>query len=215
MAYDKKEVVKGVTAKGIMVWPKIFEPDYKFKTEGEYQVKLRLKGKDADDLTDKIDAVVEKEYQAQVKNATTPKAKAAIKYADTPYKRELNDDNEPTGFTLYNFKMKASYINKDGQTIKRSPAVFDSVGTPLAPLALMTGTEGKIAYAITPYAVPSLGVGASLRLEAVQVIKAVTGTASDAKGFGFKEEDGGFVQEESGDTTQEVTGDKPFDDADF
>jgi hypothetical protein len=212
MAYEKKDIVKGVTARGVMVWPKLFEPDFKFKTEGEYYTKLRLNGEDAENLIYLIDTVVKKEYSEQVNKAATPKAKAAIKYADPAYKEEMNDDNEPTGFTVFNFKMKASYLNKDGKTVKRSPAVFDSVGNPLAPCSLMTGTEGKVAYAISPYYTPSLGVGASLRLEAVQIIKAVTGTASDAKGFGFKEEDGGFTVQDVEDDSGEGL---PFDDADF
>jgi hypothetical protein len=208
MAFVKNDnSVKGVTPKGIFGWSNLFEPSYKFKDCGVYDVTLRLNGKDAEELQGVIDGIIEKEYKKAEAECKTPKQKAALKYADTPYKEETDDQMEPTGYTTFKFKCNASYVNKSGLQVKKQLAVFDSVGTPMQPVSVFGGTVGKIAYEITGFNTSALGVGASLRLEAVQIIKLVQGQASDAKGFGFTEEDGGFAQDAVGTSTEPV----PFD----
>ena len=54
------------------------------------------------------------------------------------------------------------------------------------------GSRIKIAFEPFGYDVASIGIGASLRLKAVQIVDLVN---SDTGGFGFGEEEGNFVVE--------------------
>ena len=77
--------------------------------------------------------------------------------------------------------------------MKMQPKVFDCKGKPLVEqLIVGNGSRIKIAFEPYGYDVPSIGVGASLRLKAVQIVDLVN---AEVGGFGFGEEDGNFVVE--------------------
>lgn len=52
-----------------------------------------------------------------------------------------------------------------------------------------------MAYTLEAFST-ALGIGCSCRLEAVQIIKLVSGGQKDAAGYGFGAEDSGFVGQE-------------------
>jgi len=62
----------------------------------------------------------------------------------------------------------------------------------------------KVAFELRPFYVASFGAGCSQVLEAVQVLKLVSGNARSADDFGFTSEDGGFTAQDTQDST-------PFD----
>ena len=118
---------------------------------------------------------------------------------DLPCKEELDDDANPTGYYLLNAKMKASGVSKKtGKTWKRTPALFDSAGRPITntgSLQIWSGSEVRVAYTLEAFST-ALGIGCSCRLEAVQIIRLVSGGQKDATGYGFGTEDAGFVGKE-------------------
>lgn len=200
MSEDRK-VIKGNTPKGVASWPRLHEPDTKFKDEGEYSIKLRLSGSAAAELVAVLEAAADESYEAAKKQIAeakakekNPKRRAEIKErADVPYK-ELYENDEPTGEYEFNFKMKASGVSKKtGKPWTRKPAVFNAKGKPMSDeekAKVGGGSVVKVAYEITPFYTAALGAGVSLRLEAVQVLELKSFQARDASAFGFGEEEG-------------------------
>src|SRR5687768_2047504 len=104
-----------------------------------------------------------------------------------------------TGDIEFNIKMKARYTKKDGLVVKFSPMMFDA-STPPTPFPQSTQiwlrSIIKVAGEFNPFAT-AIGVGMSLRLSAVQVIKLVSGGGSSASDYGFGGEEGGYEAEEN------------------
>lgn len=203
---------KGVTPAGEAVWPKLVVPETKFNPDGDYMLKLRLPdGPEADALIERIDSVRKTAFDNAVEEAVGPVAKKKVKMAEPSYTRELdNDTGEETGNWLFTFKMKASGVSrKTGKPWKRYPVIFDSQGTPINDQFkdnndIYSGSVVKVAFELRPFYVASFGAGCSQVLEAVQVLKLVSGNARSADDFGFTSEDGGFTAQDTQDST-------PFD----
>lgn len=184
--------------KGAFKFPKLTEPDTKFKDEGEYSVKLVVGAEDAGvpELIAKCDrAAAEslKEAKANAKNPAEAK-KWETKYL--PYAHvEDEETGEPTGEVEFKFTMKASGVSKKtGKPWTRKPALFDAKGQPIKGTpAIGGGTIGKISYQIIPYA-PTTTVGASVKLalEAAQIIELREFGTKSASAYGFGEEEGGY-----------------------
>jgi hypothetical protein len=222
MAEKRKALTKFITPKGVAVYPRLNTPDTKYKPEGEYSAKIRLSEEDAAPLIEKINALIEatyKEEQERLIEAGKKGAAKTLKYADLPYKAVLDDEGDQTGEYEFNVKMKAQYTKKDGSVVKMEPKLFDAA-TPPNPLPKSTQIWGgsliKVAGEFNPFAT-AIGVGMSLRLSAVQVIKLVSGSGGgDGASYGFGGEEGGHVAEGSefsgeGDTKD----DAPEGDEDF
>jgi hypothetical protein len=212
MANDKRpSFTKGMTPRGIFVFPKLSAPDTKFKADGEFGVKLRLGADESEKLIAKIEgelkaywpkakAELEEKVAAAPageKRAKAKKALADMKEADKSYKPVYNDEEEETGEYEFNFKMPAVYTKDKGKATERKvsmrPDVFDAKGKKLEKVPeIWGGTEGIVSYELRPFNT-AVGVGISLRLKAVQVIKLVAGGgARDAASYGFGAHEDGF-----------------------
>jgi hypothetical protein len=222
MAEKRKSLTKFITPKGVAVYPRLNTPDTKFKTEGEYSAKIRLSEEDAAPLIAKIEEAIAETYKAEQDRLIAAGKKAAaktLKYADKPYKNVLDGEGEETGEVEFNIKMKAQYTKKDGTVVKLEPKLFDAA-TPPNPLPKSTQIWGgsliKVAGEFNPFAT-AIGVGMSLRLSAVQVIKLVSGgSGGDASSYGFGGEEDGFVAEGSEfSSTEDSTTEEPEGDEDF
>jgi len=217
MATGELKAVKVTTPKGIASWPRLAEPDTKFKAEGEYSVKLRLRGADAAALVAKIDAYHDEASEhfaddlkeAKLKEKNPKKREAIPERADPPYK-ELYENDQPTGEWEFNFKMKASGVSKKtGKPWTRKPAVFDSRTRPLLGEALAKvggGSVIKVSGELRPFYTAALGVGVSLALEAVQVLEVKSFGDRSAGAFGFGDEGGEDEGSEHGFTDEGSTG---------
>ena len=201
---NRKESVKGVTPSGEALFAKLIVPDTKFDPDGIYSLKFKLPdGPDADALINKINTVTDAAFQEAVDKAPNPAAAKKIKRADPSYSRELdNQTGEETGNWLFNFKMKASGVSKrTGRPWERKPAIFDAHGKPITSFKdnadIWNGSVIRVAYELRPFYSPSFGAGCSQVLEAVQVLKLVSGTAKSADAFGFDVEEGFTVDETS------------------
>lgn len=209
---ERKKSVQFVTPKGRFSFPKLHEPDTKFKKEGEYSVKLILGAEDAQALIAKLqplhDEAVE---QGKEKYAALPvKTRKQTEFKVTPFYSPVYDKEteEETGEYEFNFKMTASGEIKSGpkagQKWTRKPQLFDAKGKPLPKsVQIWSGTIGKVAFEVGEgYYTTAAGAGISLRLNAVQVIELVSGGKKDAKGYGFTQEDGYEADEEFEDETE-------------
>lgn len=217
---------KFTSPKGRFSFPKLLEPDTKFKEEGEYSVNV-IYGRDEPGIAefmarcDKAAAESLAEAKAKAKNAAEAR-KWETKYL--PYSDvEDAETGEPTGEVKFKFTMKASGVSKKtGKPWTRKPALFDAKGKPITGTPQIGGgTIGKVSYEIIPYA-PTTQVGASVKLalEAVQIIELREFGSRSADSYGFGEEEGYSHEEDKADTggfddetegsTPDLTGDEDF-----
>lgn len=201
---------KFVSPQGVFSFPKLTEPDTKYKDEGEYSVNLILdknspEAKKLIAQCDKAAAESLANAKAKAKNAAEAKRWETkyLPYSDV----EDIETGEPTGEIKVKFTMRASGVSKQtGKSWTRKPALFDAKGKPITgDVKIGGGTIGKISYEIIPYS-PTTQVGASVKLalEAVQIIELREWGERSADSYGFGQEEG-YAHEEDN---------SPFDDAD-
>ena len=185
--------VKGVSPRGVFVFPHLNTPDTKFKDEGEYHVKLRLSADDpaTQALMQLCDREAAKALEEAQAGESSPAKRKRWETKYLPYEMEEDEDGEETGNVLFKFKSRASgVVKKTGKAWSRKIKLFDAKLNPINE-EIWGGTEGKVSFEVMPYA-PTTQVGASVSLSivGVQVLKLVTGGGADPEGMGFDEEDG-------------------------
>ena len=171
---NKNKLTTYTTPAGIAFYPYLFTPDTKFDANGVYNVKLKLTDKEAKPIIDLISKEITSEL---AKNKSTKKSEFL------PYKKT-------DGGIEFHFKLKAKGKTKAGVEYEKKVKVFDAKGKVIAnPLVVYSGSTMKVAYQIRPYFTNILGGGASLVLQAVQILNLVEkNQAKDT--FGFNQEDG-------------------------
>lgn len=187
---------------GEAIYPKLTEPDTKFKTEGEYSTKLRISGEEAKALKDKLDQ--------HLLDAVALLSKEAGKKLKTGVHHPIKEDEDNPGSYIVKASLNAKGKAKSGRTFDQRPGLFDAKGKPIkGGVNIGSGSTLKLSCDVVPYNNAATGgVGISLRLVGVQVKEVVEGYGSrSAKDFGFGEEDGFEAPE--GDFGEEVlSGDK-------
>ena len=193
-----------ISPAGRAIFPKLTEPDTKFKEEGEYSVKLLLTEAEAAVIREKCEAVRQQAFDEQFEKIRSEKPKMSaekiresIKLAELPIKPyEDPDTGEETGEYQVNFKMRASGVSKKtGKHWTRRPLIFDAQNNPIKPdgLEIWSGSVLKVAYELAPFCTAALGAGVSIRLIGVQIIELVSGSARDAASLGFEKEESGYT----------------------
>jgi hypothetical protein len=207
------------TPKGIGQYLWIDQPNTKFAEggAGDYTVTILLQQHEAKPIMDAIDRI--REAAAAEVRASGKKPKLA----DDPYQVD-----ETTGLIKLRFK-KAAESNFDGKKVKNHVAVADARGN-LIPVGQVprvgSGSIIKVNGYLSPWYVPALGVGVSLKLRGVQIVKMNSFSGEDAKFEAEEIEDGfEFVPGSSGSSNGVDSGsgsggiaDVPFDgssDVDF
>ena len=212
MATSKRPAfVKGFSPAGIAVFPSLNKPDFKYKKDtGEFKVKLRVTDDEAQPLADKVTALAAAHFDLtqtqlteQLAEATDGKKKAALKKALTELKLadisitdDVDDEGDPNGFKLINFKSPGCYNSvkdkdADGEP-KKVPikiTIVDGKGIELKnPPEIWGGSKLVVAYELRPFYTDKAGVGISLRLTAVQIIELRTkGQGGATPAFGAVE----------------------------
>lgn len=203
-APKKVRLPKHLTDIGVAVFPRLKDPDFKFKKEhGEFTVKLRLPDAKAMAIVALADVVAEQSFRdktAEMVGKTDKKGDPiVVKKADVSYEVEFEDKPAADGTkvrkgtTLITFKMSGGYTDKKtGEKIKKTCPIFDAEGLDITKkVDVWGGSQLRISYEIMPYWTEAdKKAGASFRLLAVQVIKLVTKGSGDASMFGFGKEDG-------------------------
>lgn len=158
---------------GEALWAKIIKPDTKFDPDGVFSCTVLIDpaSEEGSAFIAMIDAQVEESMQQAHENAK-PAAKEKI-YAQHPYKKHFDKDENPTNLLEFSAKTKAK--TKDGNL--KTIGVFDSEGTRVKTddtFAIGNGSKIRIKFNTTPYSVPSSGMtGISVWLAGVQVIELV------------------------------------------
>ena len=182
----KNNYTRIVSDVGVSQYAWLTSPDTRFDEIGHYKTNLILSHDQAQTLKTKIDD----ELKKSVALAKEKAAGKVVKIAATPYVDELDDEGNATGNTIFKFKTKAQITTKDGKLIPNRVAIFDAKGKPMVDANVWSGSEMKVSAELIPYYTAMVGAGVSLRLRAVQITKLVEGGNSNAKGYGFNEEEG-------------------------
>lgn len=197
--------VKVTTAVGTASFPTLDKPDTKFSPEGSYKAPVILSEADAapiiatiEKVTEAMIAFTEARLNAAIeaekdgtKKGKLKKELAGLKSADQPIRPVYDDTGAETGDLVLNFKMRAERKDrKTGATIKMAPQLFDAAGNKLPPTTVWGGSRYKVAGLVCPFYTPLVGVGVSLRLQAVQIIELRSDSSQTADGYGFGKEDG-------------------------
>jgi len=214
MGFDSKKVY--TTPSGTAVFPKLIKPDTKFNKEGVYSVRLKF---DAPVVQDKFVADMTALYDAAYAELQIEKKKKNLKKATTPWKPEVEIikdeegnviEEKPTGYLLFNFKLKATIKLKSGETIHPKPNLFDGKGQAIKVyegFAIGGGSRIKVAFTVRPFFTDSVGAGISFQIKGVQVITLVEPGGISASACGFGSEEGGFVPDEEDRMSGDAAGD--------
>jgi hypothetical protein len=204
MAETRKKDPKFTTPKGVFKYPRLNEPDTKFKDGGEYSVKVIFTPDELDSLLKELQPLQDEAVEAG-KAAWDELPKASQK--KSPFK--VNDlvaddydaDDEETGNVVMSFKLLASGTNKKtSKEWSRKPVIFDAKRAIMAkPPSIWGGTVGRVCFTVSPYFTATAGAGLSLRISSVQILDLVSGGQRDGADEGFDEEDGYEAEPGGGD----------------
>lgn len=202
MAKQKDPSAPILTPIGIANFPKLNSPDTKFDADGVYEVRIALPDAEAKPL---IDAALEVRARMKtLQEALRSDPNREIKLApDVPWRQAKDRAKNPVpGMMEFHFKMKATFKLKDEKEADgrpkmgtARPLLFDAMNKPIDPKVTIIrgGSRVKVAGTIASYYTDKLGVGVTLRLQAVQVIELAKDR--DAASFGFGQEAGGYGDE--------------------
>lgn len=192
MPEKKKARVLVTTPAAEAIWPKLHEPDTKWKAEGEYSVKMAFDPADekVKPFLAHIEALVDESFaKAQDENPKFKKVMTRV----SPTKPELDDNGDETGRVALSFKKAAKVTSKkNGKTYEFRPMLYDATLAPL-PSGVKVGGGSVIRVSFEPYAYFSAKdkeAGISLRLEAVQVLELRSYERKSGASFGFGREAG-------------------------
>ena len=183
--------------RGFMQWCKVLRPDTKFDPDGMFSVALYVPETDAAKMMADIDVAID----AEADKARTQKPDKEIAFAQKPYKRV-----ELEGEVFYKFKFKQSAVvrPKGKPEYNVSIGVFDAKKNHWDKDTLIgNGSEGKVTYSIYPWNVASLGIGATLKLKGLQVLKLEP--YENAAESLFEEEDGYSISKDEESPGEEST----------
>ena len=181
------------TPVGTAVWPKLNEPDTRWKPEGEYTVSLRLDAADADALIKEMTTFYDEAYAWF---CMYEKKKKLNKASSMPWSFVEDDKGEKTGEVDFKFKLKARVETRRGDSFTQKVVIFDSEGKPMSE-HVGGGSTIRVRGEMNPWFTSSLGFGISLWVKAVQVKTLVEAAGGGtAKSFGFDSIEGGFTTSE-------------------
>ena len=184
--------------KGIAQHPHINEPDTKFG-DGVYHLKIKLSAEDAEPFIEELEAILKEGYEAEC----AAKNKKSLKMAASkPWNKEVDDEDEETGCWIIKAKQKAEIETSNGPKDMR----IHIVDAKRNPMTDVVGGGSLIKINVEPsiYFTPTLGLGVTLRLRAVQVLDLKTFSTD----FGFENEDGFEVDSTESPEVAEVALDK-------
>jgi hypothetical protein len=173
------DAIQITTKEGVAQYPSLNAPNTRFDDDGVYKVNLILEQEDGDELSKQLT-----EYRDRAASQVK-KGKKPLSMANLPFEPETDKDtDEPTGRWIFKFKMNATYKDKQGKIVEVRPNLF---GPDLKPTKANIGGGSRLCVAakVFPWLVPSLGLGISLRLQAVQVIEAMA-YGGDASSYEFR-----------------------------
>lgn len=187
------------SAFGLAQYPHLNKPDSKFNPDNPlFKTGLKLSGDTALAMKTKVDEAAEAAFadwfeNGEGKSIPQPKRKEFAVYR--PYEEVYDDDGNPTGDIVFDFKQNANIKLRDGTVKRVEIGIYDKDGNAVKDVLVRHGSEIRINYTMRPIPMKSLKqVGVRLDFGRVQVRKWAEGNAG---GFGSVDGDeapsgGGF-----------------------
>lgn len=199
---DVRKLPQHVTPVGELAFGYITEPSREYDEKGQYFLKLKFPTDDkkTQKLITLIDDEAKKAYDMAKERIENASERKKLKQATPSHAPEEDEEGNETGYTVFNFKRKATRVDKNGKEKVVTLKLFDSVGQPIDPdgLEIWGGSEIAVAFKLVPFYTSGVGAGVSHRIEAIQVVKAVAGgDQRSAEDYGFQKQAGGFVGSEA------------------
>ncbi len=196
---SKPKIERFTSPKGVAQWPRLNEPDYKYKPEGEFSVKLAYDPADAD--VSKMVKTLEKRRDELFQQwlSENPKKKKTAEVAPV-FADEVDEDGDETGRITMTFKMRHKVTSKKTKkTFTLTPDIFDAHKRLMKnPPKVGSGSTLRVSFEIGGFFVESAKkFYLTMRMVAVQVIDLVEFGVRDAGSYGFDEEDGGFEADDN------------------
>lgn len=201
------------TPKGLITgFVNILKADTKFDAAGVYKFKVKFaKSREIEKLCKQMEDEAQKAFDAWKKDPKN-KGKKPIKMGDLPF---FEDDE---GNIVISFKSKASYVNKEGETIHRVIPIFGADAKRIDPEDIKPfgeGSEVRVGFILNAFANAAAGASVTLRIDSIQLLKA----KAFAGGSGGWEAEEDSEQEDSeqpwDEDAPEDAGDQPSEDEDF
>lgn len=221
MSDAKRKVIKATSPVGTIMWFKCVKPDQKFKkftvdliVEDTPQIRKIINTMDeliADTLKEEIAKAVEKGDHKRKAKLSLSKNKSI--------EEQLDATGKPTGRFVMKLRMASVGKKKDDTVYTIAPpAIFKADATPYTDaekqtLQVFNGSIGLVSFEMSPYALATGDVGASLKPKAIQ-IKKIQQAAADASDYGFSasemQEDSEFAMESSEAPSEQSTANDDF-----
>lgn len=186
----KTKGVKVQTARGVGQFVYVDKPNTRFAEEGEaghFESTILL----PQDAAQLIIEPFEKLLAAAVAEVEEAKGKK-VKVSDAPYRID-----DKTGLVAFKFK-KPAESNIEGKKVKNHVAVVDAKAA-LIPQGKIpkigSGSTIKINGFLSPFFVPAVGVGVSLKLRGLQIVKLVEYSSGDDTNFASEDDGYEFTAE--------------------
>ena len=188
---------------GSALWSKCVEPDYTYKPEGEFSIKVVISPEEFEKYNDSFTADLEaylEETIASLPAAKQKSARATIKINDWAAP-DLDQNGDETGDYQVRCTRKSVFVSKKhNKEYPQRIALF--LGSPSAPLnATEIGNGSTVVVAVIPrpyFIAASKAVGMSFQLQAVLVKKLVeVGTKEAGSIFDDEVDEGEFAKEEA------------------
>lgn len=221
MSDAKRKVIKATSPVGTIMWFKCVKPDQKFK---KYTVDLIVEDTPAirkiinamDELV--ADTLKEETAKAVEKGDHKRKAKLGLS-KNKSIEEQLDATGKPTGKFIMKFRLASSGKKKDDSVYTIAPpALFNAQAQPYTEaekqsLQVFNGSIGLVNFEMSPYALATGDVGASLKPKAVQIKKIQQGVA-DASEYGFSasemQEESEFAMESSEEAAPSTSSNEDF-----
>jgi len=163
--------------KGVARYPHLIDPDTKFDPP-TYKVKLVPSVEDSEAFLARLVEFYDAAYDAECKQSGQPINKSP----HLPWSVDIDQDtNEPTGKSVFFFKLKASgQSRKTGKSWDNHIAWLNAARQPISVPENGIGGGSILRIAFEPYTWTHNGFGMTLRIKLVQVLEQKTYTADNA-----------------------------------
>lgn len=179
---------------GVAVHPWLNKPDVKFNADGVYKTGLRLTGTDAIETRDRVKAASDAYFEETTAEMTPAERKKWSVYY--PYEEEEDDQGNPTGAIVFDFKQNAIIKLRSGEVKDIQIALEDAKNNDMHS-PIWGGSVIRTMFSMRGIKMTS-GKQAGVRLDfaAVQVKELSKGSGGGGRGFDVVE---GFEETEAGD----------------
>ncbi len=182
-----------ITPSGIARWPWLTEPNTKFNEKGTYSCDLIISEEEGKVLEKEIKKRLKVFYDQQLQST----GKSKLKLAQLPI-RPFDDEEGDYDDNRWLVRAKQDAVFTNRSKTKEYKAKIVQYDSKKNVVHEKIGNGSILKLAVEPYFwyTPSLGVGCSLRLQAVQIheLKSYEGPTK-TESFGFTSEQTGFVSD--------------------